>query len=69
MPANSFHLHILYRRWADNLLKKNLINLWGISALKVEVKSLHDRNEFSKNRKGVTAFAIFLLSFFCRNML
>ncbi|NBK94298.1 hypothetical protein D5278_20500 [bacterium 1XD21-13] len=36
----------------------------GLCTSKVEVKSLHNRNKFSLNRKGVTAFAVFLLSLF-----
>ena len=36
----------------------------GLSTPQVEVKFLHNRNKFSKDRKGVTAFAVFLLSFF-----
>ncbi|MCI8708852.1 MAG: hypothetical protein HFG98_04810 [Dorea sp.] len=41
-----------------------LVATWGLPALQVEVKSLHNRNKFSLNRKGVTALTVFLLSFF-----
>jgi len=36
----------------------------GLFALQVEVKSLHNRNKLSLNRKGITALAFFLLPFF-----
>ena len=36
----------------------------GLCTSKVEVKSLYNRNKLSLNRKGITAFAVFLLSFF-----
>ena len=44
--------------------KKNPRYLKGPSTLQVEAKSLHKRNKLSLNRKGMTAFAVFLLSFF-----
>ncbi|NBH85799.1 hypothetical protein D7X88_17840 [bacterium C-53] len=34
--------------------------------MQVEAKSLHNRNKLSLNRKGVTAFAVFLLSIFAK---
>jgi len=45
-------------------VKKILINIWEFFALKAEVKFPHNRNKFSTNREGVTAFAVFLLSIF-----
>ena len=45
-------------------VKKILVNARGFSTQEVEVKSLHIRTNISINRKGVTAFAVFLLSFF-----
>ena len=45
-------------------VKKILVSTWGLYTLKVEVKYLHIRTKISINRKGVTAFAVFLLSFF-----
>ena len=64
MPASSFHLHlhIPYRGWTNNLLKNPCYRM-GLSAPNVEAKSLHNRNKLSLNRKGMTAFAAFLLSF------
>ncbi|NBJ82646.1 hypothetical protein D5274_12480 [bacterium 1XD42-94] len=41
-----------------------LVSTRGLSTPQVEVKFLHNRNKFSIDRKGVTAFAVFLLSFF-----
>ena len=38
----------------------------GFCTLKVEAKSLHNRSKLSLNRKGMTAFAVFLLSFLVR---
>jgi len=38
--------------------------VWGLCTSKVEVKSLHIRNKITINRKGITAFAVFLLSIF-----
>ncbi|NJI63862.1 hypothetical protein GSQ43_00030 [Clostridioides difficile] len=40
---------------------------WGLCTSKVEVKSLYNRNKLSLNRKGVAAFAVFLLSFFAEH--
>ena len=45
-------------------VKKILVNARGFSTQEVEVKSLHIRTNISINREGVTAFAVFLLSFF-----
>ena len=45
-------------------VKKILVSARGLCTLKVEVKSLHIRYKISINRKGTTAFAVFLLSFF-----
>ncbi|NBH13643.1 hypothetical protein D3Z36_05485 [Lachnospiraceae bacterium] len=36
----------------------------GLSTQQVEVKFLYNRSKFSLDRKGVTAFAVFLLSIF-----
>ena len=47
-------------------VKKILVNARGLSIQEVEVKSLHIGTEISINRKGVTAFAVFLLSFFAK---
>ena len=62
LPANS-NFHISYRGWVDSLLKKILVGARGLSTQEVEVKSLL-RTIISINREGVTAFAVFLLSFF-----
>ncbi len=45
-------------------VKKILVSARGLSTQEVEVKSLHIRTNISINRKGVTALAVFLLSFF-----
>ena len=45
-------------------VKKILIHTLGLCTPKAEVKYLHKRNRISISRKGVTAFAVFLLSFF-----
>ena len=45
-------------------VKKILVSARGLSTQEVEVKSLHIRTKIFINRKGVTAFAVFLLSFF-----
>ena len=45
-------------------VKKILVNARGLSTQEVEVKSLHIRTKISINRKGTTAFTVFLLSFF-----
>ena len=68
MPASSFHLHlhIPHRGWADNLLKKSLFLIWLFYALKRDVKYLHKKAFTSHSRNGLTAFAVFLLSFFVR---
>ena len=64
LPVNyGFYLQIPYRRWADNLLKKSSVTHGGF-LLQIEVKYLHNRNKNSVNRKGLAAFAVFLLSFF-----
>ncbi len=47
-------------------VKKILVNARGFSTQEVEVKSPHIRTNISINREGVTAFAVFLLSFFVR---
>ena len=47
-------------------VKKILVNARGFSTQEVEVKSPHIRTNISINREGVTAFAVFLLSFFAR---
>lgn len=49
-------------------VKKILVNARGLSTQEVEVKSLHIRTNISINREGVTvtAFTVFLLSFFVR---
>ena len=47
-------------------VKKILVSARGLSTQEVEVKSLHIRTKISINREGVTAFAVFLLSFFVR---
>ena len=47
-------------------VKKILVSARVISTPKVEVKSLHIRAKISINRKGVTALAVSLLSFFVR---
>ncbi|TFZ92984.1 hypothetical protein E5F26_07530 [Clostridioides difficile] len=41
-----------------------LVSTRGLCTPKVEVKFLHIRNKFSINRRGLTAFAVFLLSIF-----
>jgi len=45
-------------------VKKILVSARGLSTQEVEVKSLHIRTKISINRKGTTAFTVFLLSFF-----
>ena len=45
-------------------VKKILVSARGLSTQEVEVKSLHIRTKISINRKGTTALAVFLLSFF-----
>ena len=57
---------MLYRGWVDYLLIKIPISTWELHDLKIEAKNQHNKNKFSTNRKGVTAFAVFLLSFFVR---
>ena len=47
-------------------VKKILVSARGFSTQEVEVKSPHIRTNISINREGVTAFAVFLLSFFVR---
>ncbi len=47
-------------------VKKILVIARGVSTQEVEVKSPHIRTNISINREGVTAFAVFLLSFFVR---
>ena len=44
-------------------VKKIFASSRGLSTQEVEVKSLYIRTKISINRKGVTAFAVFLLSF------
>ena len=46
------------------ICKKILISIWGNYVPKVDVKYLYNRIVISYNRKGLTAFAVFLLSFF-----
>jgi len=48
----------------DSLLKKILTRAWCYYTPKVDTKFLQDRSLISINRKGVTAFAVFLLSIF-----
>ena len=45
-------------------VKKIPVSVRGLSTQEVEVKSLHIRTKISINRKGTTAFTVFLLSFF-----
>ena len=45
-------------------VKKILASAWGLYTPKVEVKFLHIGTKISINRKGSTALAVFLLSFF-----
>ena len=47
-------------------LKKIILSVWGLCTLQVEVVFLHIGTKISLNRKGLTAFAVFLLSFFVR---
>ncbi|MCI9401596.1 MAG: hypothetical protein HFJ07_17775 [Lachnospiraceae bacterium] len=47
-------------------VKKICFSTRGLCTQQVEVKSLHIGTEISINRKGVTAFAVFLLSFFAK---
>src|SRR5699024_10276724 len=47
-------------------VKKILISVRGIYTQKVEVKFLFDRIFLAYNRIALTAFAVFLLSFFVR---
>jgi len=47
-------------------VKKILASTRGLYTPKVGVKYLHIRTEISMSRKGTTAFAVFLLSFFVR---
>lgn len=65
MPVSSdFYLHIPYKVWTDNPLKRILVNTRGFCTKQVEVKSLYIRTKISINRKGLKAFAVFLLSIF-----
>ena len=47
-------------------VKKIFASARGLSTQEVEVKSLYIRTKISINRKGVTAFAVFLLSLFVK---
>jgi hypothetical protein len=47
-------------------VKKILASTRGLYTPKVGVKYLHIRTEISMSRKGTTAFAVFLLSFFVK---
>ena len=62
--SSSFYFHLLYRGWVDYLLKKIPVSTWGLPDLKIEAKYRRNENKFFIDRKGVTAFAVFLLSFF-----
>ena len=65
MPVSSdLYLHIPYKVWTDNPLKRILVNTRGFCTKQVEVKSLYIRTKISINRKGLKAFAVFLLSIF-----
>ena len=48
----------------DSLLKKILTCAWYSFTLNPDAKYLQNRSVIPYNRKGVTAFAVFLLSFF-----
>ena len=64
MPASrDFYLYIPYKGWMGSPLKKSLSAQGGCTR-QVEVKSLYIRTKISINRKGLTAFAVFLLSIF-----
>lgn len=60
----SFYFHMLYRGWVDYLIIKIPVSTWELYDLKIEAKNQHNKIKFSTNRRGVTASAVFLLSFF-----
>ena len=62
----SFYFHMLYRGWVDYLIIKIPVSTWELYDLKIEAKNQHNKIKFSTNRRGVTASAVFLLSFFVR---
>ena len=64
--SSSFYFHMRYRGWVDYPLIKIPASTRELSDLKIEAKNQHNKIKFSTNRKGVTAFAVFLLSFFVR---
>jgi len=57
---------MLYRGWVDYLIIKIPVSTWGLYDLKIGAKNQHNKIKFSTNRRGVTASAVFLLSFFAR---
>ena len=64
--SSSFYFHMLYRGWVDYLIIKIPVSTWELYDLKIEAKNQHNKIKFSTNRRGVTASAVFLLSFFVR---
>ena len=64
--SSSFYFHMLYRGWVDYLIIKIPVSTWELYDLKIEAKNQHNKIKFSTNRRGVTASAVFLLSFFAR---
>ena len=61
--SSSFYFHMLYRGWVDYLIIKIPVSTWGLYDLKIGAKNQHNKIKFSTNRRGVTASAVFLLSF------
>ena len=57
---------MLYRGWVDYLIIKIPVSTWELYDLKIEAKNQHNKIKFSTNCRGVTASAVFLLSFFAR---
>lgn len=64
--SSSFYFYMLYRGWVDYLIIKIPVSTWGLYDLKIGAKNQHNKIKFSTNRRGVTASAVFLLSFFAR---
>ena len=64
--SSSFYFHMLYWGWVDYLIIKIPVSTWELYDLKIEAKNQHNKIKFSTNRRGVTASAVFLLSFFVR---
>jgi len=62
--SSSFYFHMLYWGWVDYLIIKIPVSTWGLYDLKIGAKNQHNKIKFSTNRRGVTASAVFLLSFF-----